>query len=310
MADKKKDTATKKASKKDATPKATLPPSGFKVAVREILRSKSALAALIIIILILLFTFGGSLFLNRAQITEMNIADAYYGWGQGGHLLGTDDGGRDILKLLIMGGRNSIMIGISVTVITEIVGLVVGLVSGYYGGVIDVIIMRIVDFIQILPQMPIIIVLTTVIPNYNAVILVFLIAMFGWTTTARYYRSFILSQRDRDYVLASKTSGSSNLQIMFREVLPNITSMIIIDVVLTIAGNIGIETSLSFLGYGLPTTTPSLGTLIGFADDPVNVINRPWLWLPATILLLVISLSINYVGRALQRAGDARQREN
>ncbi|MGO1642486.1 MAG: ABC transporter permease, partial [Lactobacillus amylovorus] len=243
-------------------------------------------------------------------ITEMNIVDAYYGWGQGGHLLGTDDGGRDILKLLIMGGRNSIMIGISVTVITEIVGLVVGLVSGYYGGVVDVIIMRIVDFIQILPQMPIIIVLTTVIPNYNAVTLVFLIAMFGWTTTARYYRSFILSQRDRDYVLASKTSGSSNLQIMFREVLPNITSMIIIDVVLTIAGNIGIETSLSFLGYGLPTTTPSLGTLIGFADDPVNVINRPWLWLPATILLLVISLSINYVGRALQRAGDARQREN
>ena len=301
MADKKKDTATKKASKKDATPKATLPPSGFKVAVREILRSKSALTALIIIILILLFTFGGSLFLNRAQITEMNIVDAYYGWGQGGHLLGTDDGGRDILKLLIMGGRNSIMIGISVTVITEIVGLVVGLVSGYYGGVVDVIIMRIVDFIQILPQMPIIIVLTTVIPNYNAVTLVFLIAMFGWTTTARYYRSFILSQRDRDYVLASKTSGSSNLQI---------TSMIIIDVVLTIAGNIGIETSLSFLGYGLPTTTPSLGTLIGFADDPVNVINRPWLWLPATILLLVISLSINYVGRALQRAGDARQREN
>ena len=84
--------------------------------------------------------------------------------------------------------------------------------------------------------------------------------------------------------------------------------MIIIDVVLTIAGNIGIETSLSFLGYG-PTTTPSLGTLIGFADDPVNVINRPWLWLPATILLLVISLLTTLVN-ALQRAGDARQREN
>lgn len=309
MADK-KETSAKTAKQKEANEKATLPPSGFRVAIREILRSKSACAALIIIILILLFTFGGSLFLNKAQVTEMNIADAYYGWGEAGHLLGTDDGGRDILKLLMMGGRNSIMIGLSVTLITEIVGLIVGLVSGYYGGAIDSVIMRIVDFVQILPQMPIIIVLTTVIPNYNAVTLVLLIAMFGWTTTARYYRSFILSQRDRDYVLASKTSGSSNLQIMFREVSPNITSMIIIDVVLTIAGNIGIETSLSYLGYGLPTTTPSLGTLIGFANDPVNVINRPWLWLPATLLLLVISLSINYVGRALQRAGDARQREN
>ena len=307
MANKKEN---KKNTVKNDKPKASLPPSGMKVIFREIVKDKTALVAAIIIILILLFTFGGSLFLNKEQVTEINIADAYYGWGEAGHLLGTDDGGRDILKLLIMGGRNSIMIGLSITVITEIVGLIVGLVSGYYGGAIDLIIMRIVDFVQILPQLPIIIVLTTVIPNYNAVTLVWLIAMFGWTTTARYYRSFILSQRRRDYVLASKTSGSSNLQIMFREVLPNITSMIIIDVVLTVAGNIGIETSLSFLGYGLPTTTPSLGTLIGFANDPVNVTTRPWLWLPATVLLLVISLSINYVGRALQRAGDARQREN
>lgn len=291
-------------------PKASLPPSGFRIIMHEIVKDKVALVAFGLIVLILILTFGGSLFLNKDQVTEINIIDSYMGWGQGGHLLGTDDGGRDIFKLLLMGGRNSIMIGLSVTAIIEVTGLIVGLVSGYYGGVVDAIIMRIVDFIQILPQMPIIIVLVTVIPHYNAVTLVLLISMFGWTTTARYFRSFILSQRGRDYVLASKTSGSSNLKIMFREVLPNITSMIIIDVVLMVAGNIGIETALSFLGYGLPITTPSLGTLIGFADDPVNVINRPWLWLPATIMLLIISLSINYVGRALQRAGDARQREN
>ena len=306
MADK---TKKKQANVKNE-PKASLPPSGFRIIMHEIVKDKVALVAFGLIVLILILTFGGSLFLNKDQVTEINIIDSYMGWGQGGHLLGTDDGGRDIFKLLLMGGRNSIMIGLSVTAIIEVTGLIVGLVSGYYGGVVDAIIMRIVDFIQILPQMPIIIVLTTVIPNYNAVTLVFLIAMFGWTTTARYFRSFILSQRGRDYVLASKTSGSSNLKIMFREVLPNITSMIIIDVVLMVAGNIGIETALSFLGYGLPITTPSLGTLIGFADDPVNVINRPWLWLPATIMLLIISLSINYVGRALQRAGDARQREN
>ncbi|MBP2056953.1 peptide/nickel transport system permease protein [Lactobacillus colini] len=288
----------------------SLPPSGFKVVVREILRDKVAMVAFTIVVLILLLTFGGSLLLSGQNVTEINVADAYYGWGEAGHLLGTDDGGRDILKLVIVGGRNSILIGLAVTVITECVGLVIGLITGYYGGTVDGIIMRIVDFIQILPQMPIIIVLTTVIPNYNAFTLVWLVAMFGWTTTVRYYRSFILSQRGRDYVLASKTSGSSDLKIMFREVLPNITSMIIIDVVLTVAGNIGIETTLSFLGYGLPTTTPSLGTLIGFANDPVNVTTRPWLWLPATILLLLISMSINYVGRALQRAGDARQREN
>lgn len=300
----------KDSSKEKEQQQVSLPPSGFKVVVREVMRDKRALTAFIIICLILIFTFGGSLFLNRAKITEINIADAYYGWGQGGHIFGTDDGGRDIFKLLIMGGRNSILIGLSVTAIDECFGLFIGLVSGYFGGNVDAVIMRVVDFIQILPRFPVIIVLTTVIPHYNAVALVLILAMFYWTTTARYFRSFVLSQRERDYVLASKTSGSSDWRIMFKEVLPNITSMIIIDVVLTVAGNIGIETTLSFIGYGLPVTTPSLGTLIGFANDPVNVVNRPWLWLPATLLLLVISLSINYVGIALQRAGDARQREN
>lgn len=296
--------------KKDDKAKKETPPSGFSIIWREIMRQKSARLALIIIILILAFCFIGSLFLNKEQITQMNIMDSYDSWGVDGHIFGADEGGRDILQLLMMGGRNSIMIGISVTFISLIVGLVIGMFSGYYGGVIDNIVMRIVDFIQIMPQFPILIVLATVIPNYNAYTLVAMISIFGWTGEARYYRSFVLAQRERDYVLASKTSGSSDLQIMYRQVLPNISSMLIIDIVLSVAGNIGIETGLSFIGYGLPITTPSLGTLIGYANNPTNVTTRPWLWLPATIMLLVISLSINYVGRALQTAADARQREN
>lgn len=306
MSEKKENTSTEEVKKK----KVSSPASSFKVVVREIVKDKIALTAFIIIVLILLFTFGGSLFLNSEKVTETNIIDAYMGWGMNGHLFGTDDGGRDIVNLLIMGGRNSILIGLGVTAVCEIVGLVVGLVSGYYGGYVDAIIMRIVDFVQVLPAMPIEIVLVSVIPHYSPVSLVWIISMFGWTTTARYFRAFVLSQRGRDYVLASKTSGSSDLKIMFSEVLPNITSMVIIDVVLAIASNIGIETTLSFIGYGLPSTVPSLGTLIGFANDPVNVVSRPWLWLPATVMLLAISLSVNYVGRAFQRAGDARQREN
>ena len=306
MLKKNKTTSTDKAKKVQVSP----PASSFRVVVREVVKDKKALTAFIVIVLILLLTFGGSLFLNSDKVTESNIIEAYTGWFTDCLILGTYDGGRDVLNLLIMGGRNSILIGLGVTAVCETVGLIVGLVSGYYGGYIDAVIMRIVDFVQVLPATPIEIVLVTVVPHYSPVTLVWIISIFGWTGTARYFRAFVLSQRERDYVLASKTSGSSDLKIMFREVLPNIGSMLIIDVVLTIAGNIGIETSLSFIGYGLPPTVPSLGTLIGFANDPVNVVNRPWLWLPATILLLAISLSINYVGRALQRAGDARQREN
>ncbi len=239
---------------------------------------------------------------------DTNILDGLMPAFSSGHFLGTDEGGKDILSLLIVGGRNSIVIGISVTAISIILGLVIGLISGYFGGVVDDIFMRIIDFIMVLPRFMIIIILTTIISNYNAFTLILLISLFSWTSSARYFRSFVLAQREREYVMASKASGSSNVAIMFREVLPNISSMIIIDVVLGIAGNIGIETGLSFLGYGLPASTPSLGTLIGYANDPVNIMSRPWVWLPAVVMLLIISYMINYVGTVFQRAADARQR--
>lgn len=285
----------------------SIPPTGFKLVLRELFKDKFAITAILIILAIVSFTFIGSLFVSKDSL-DTNILDGLLPAFSSGHMLGTDEGGKDILSLLIVGGRNSIIIGVSVTAIAIVFGLVIGLVSGYFGGIIDDIFMRIIDFIMVLPRFMIIIILTTIISNYDAFTLILLISLFSWTTSARYFRSFVLAQREREYVMASKASGSSNIAIMFREVLPNISSMIIIDVVLGIAGNIGIETGLSFLGYGLPASTPSLGTLIGYANDPVNIISRPWVWLPAVVMLLVISYMINYVGTVFQRAADARQR--
>ncbi|MCT7845888.1 MAG: peptide ABC transporter permease, partial [Lactobacillus iners] len=177
----KKKKADVQATANNSTP--DLPPSAIKVVAKEIIKDKISLLAFLVIALIFATTFIGSFAFSilHVDVTDTNIADAFYSWGQMGHILGTDDGGRDILNLLIVGGRNSIMIGLSVTFITEVIGLVVGVISGYYGGFIDAIIMRIIDFIQILPQLPIIIVLVSVIPNYNSVILVALISLFGWT---------------------------------------------------------------------------------------------------------------------------------
>ncbi|MGX4645164.1 ABC transporter permease [Holzapfeliella sp. JNUCC 80] len=285
----------------------SIPPTGFKLVLKELFKDKFAIVAMIIILAIGLFTFGGSLFVSKDSL-DTNILDGLLPAFSPGHILGTDEGGKDILSLLIVGGRNSIIIGISVTAIAIVVGLVIGLVSGYFGGIVDDIFMRIIDFIMVLPRFMIIIILTTIISDYNSFTLIVLISLFSWTSSARYFRSFVLAQREREYVMASKASGSSNIAIMFREVLPNISSMIIIDVVLGIAGNIGIETGLSFLGYGLPPSTPSLGTLIGYANDPVNIMSRPWVWLPAVVMLLIISYMVNYVGTVFQRAADARQR--
>lgn len=224
------------------------------------------------------------------------------------YLLGADEGGRDVFGQLFIGARNSIIIGFSVTIITGVIGIGLGIISGYYGGIIDNILMRIVDFIMVLPTNMIIIVFVSMVSEYNIVTFVLIMSAFSWVGKARIFRSRTLSESERDYVNASKTLGTSDFKIMFREVMPNLSSLIIVNSTLNFAGNIGIETGLSFLGFGLPPSVPSLGTLIGFATSPDVIENKTWVWLPASMLILVLMLSINYVGQALQRAADSKQR--
>ncbi len=209
---------------------------------------------------------------------------------------------------MIIGARNSILIGFSITIITSIVGVGLGIISGYYGGIIDNILMRIVDFVMILPIMLIIIVIVSIVPRYNVWTFIWVMSAFYWVGKARLFRSKTLSEGRRDYVSASKTLGTNDFVIMFREIMPNLSSLIITNLTMNFAANIGIETTLTFLGFGLPTNVPSLGTLIGYASSGDVLVNRQWIWLPASILILVLMLSINYVGQAFKRSADARQR--
>ena len=159
-----------------------------------------------------------------------------------------------------------------------------------------------------LPTLMIIIVFVTIIPKYNVVTFVLIMSAFLWIGTARLIRSKVLSEGNRDYVNASKTMGTGNFAIMFKGILPNISSLLIVELTLNFAGNVGIETGLSFLGFGLPPDVPSLGTLVGAASNPVVLENNWWVWLPASMLILILMLAINYVGQALRRAADSKQR--
>lgn len=283
------------------------PPAGFQVIVREFLKDKIALFALILLALIFLIIFIGPYFIDQEAALKVNILGRYKA-PSNAHVLGTDESGRDVLALLIIGARNSVLIGFSITILTCIIGIFVGLISGYYGKWVDTTIMRVVDFIMILPTLMIIIVFVTVIPNYTMVHFVLIMTAFYWVGSARLFRTRTLQEASLDYVNASKTLGSSDLRIMFREILPNLSSLIIVNLILRLAGNIGIETGLTYLGFGLPFTTPSLGTLISAAKNADIIQNKLWVWLPATILIFVMMLCINYVGQALQRAADSRQR--
>ncbi|MCI6871919.1 ABC transporter permease [Streptococcus hyointestinalis] len=293
---------------KENTQTKTLNPTGFSVISREFLKDKVALVSLTLLVLILAFVFIGSLFIDQEKIMGVNIISKNLPPGYEGHLLGTDSYGRDVLGQLIIGARNSILIGFSITIITSVIGVSVGLISGYYGGRIDGILMRIVDFIMILPILLLIIVFVTVIKSYTIYHFILIMSAFYWTAKARLFRTRVLSEASLDYVSASKTLGTSDIVIMLREILPNISSLVIVNLTLNFAGNIGIETSLTYLGFGLPATSPSLGTLIAYARNQDILQNKAWIWLPATVFILVMMLSINYVGQAFQRVADARQR--
>lgn len=282
--------------------------SGLKVLAREFAKDRGALGALILLIILFLGIFIGALFFNTDKVMTVDIFKQYNHPGADGMLLGGDEGGRDVFKMLILGARNSLLIGIAITVLIEVIGTVFGLVAGYYGGKVDNIMMRFLDFMMVLPTLMIIIVIVTIIPKYTMWSFVLIMSAFYWVGTARLIRSKALSESKKDYISASKTSGSSDLKIILKELLPNLSSIIIVDATLMLAGNIGIEVSLTYLGFGFPDSVPSLGTLVGYANDPSVLTLRPWVWLPAALLILVICVGISYVGNVLRRAADARQR--
>jgi peptide/nickel transport system permease protein len=283
------------------------PPSFAKLVWKEIRHDSFAAVSLVLLIAIILAVFIGALFIDAEALTKVNLG-AINKAPSKKHLLGTDASGRDMVAQIILGARNSFLIAFSVTILSGCIGILIGLVSGYFGGRVDNVVMRILDFYAMLPRLLIIIVLVSIIPKYNVLTFVLIMTIFSWIGDARLTRAKTLQQGSLDYVQASKTLGTNHFVIMFREVLPNIGSLLIVNMTLTLAANMGLETGLTFLGFGLPFNTPSLGTLISYARIPENMQNRPWQWLPASLLIVIMMPCINFIGQAVKRAADAKQR--
>ncbi|GEN32465.1 peptide/nickel transport system permease protein [Cerasibacillus quisquiliarum] len=282
-------------------------PSGLKVLWREIIRDKLALSSLILLIVISIGVIIGSAILDYDEVTKVDLFNTHAP-PSSENWLGTDYGGRDVFGQLIIGTRNSLAIGVLVTLMSGFIGILFGLIAGYFGGTIDNIFMRILDFFLILPFLMIVIIFVAIVPKYSIISFSLIMTAFLWMGTARLVRSKALQERELDYVNAAKTLGTSNLKIMLTHVLPNLSSIIIVNMTLSLAGNIGIESGLSFLGFGFPESTPSLGTLLSYATNPQTLEYRWWIWLPAAILILILMLSVRNVGEAFKRATDARQR--
>lgn len=281
----------------------------FDVIYREFKKDKLSMFALITFITIVLVIFISAMLINQEKLMRIDIFNIYARPSLEPRMwLGADGGGRPILGQLIIGARNSLIISFCITIISAAIGISIGLITGYYGGFIDNIIMRCIDFISILPSTMIIIVLVTIVPKYNVFYFILILTMFTWMGTTRMIRSKALAESRKEYIMASKSVGSSDAKIIMKELLPNVSSIIIVNLTLAMAANIGIETGLSFLGYGLPITTPSLGTLVNYATRPEIISDKPFIWLPAVLLILVLILSINYIGETVRRIADSKQR--
>ncbi|WP_019414140.1 ABC transporter permease [Paenisporosarcina sp. TG20] len=286
---------------------ASSPPTGFQVIAREFKKDKLAMFSLFALVILILTIYIWSSMIDQQEMMRVSLRDKFAPPGDK-FFLGADQGGRDILGQLIIGARNSLTIAIAITVITGIIGVFIGLVTGYFGGWIDNIFMRIIDFFITIPSLMIIIVFVTIVPKYNIPIFILIVSIFLWPGIARLVRSKALSEGSRDYINASKTMGTGDGVIIFKKMMPNLSSILIVELTLNFAGNVGIETGLSFLGFGLPPSTPSLGTLVSYATNPIVLSEKWWVWLPASLLILFLMLAINYIGQAIRRSADAKQR--
>lgn len=223
------------------------------------------------------------------------------------HLLGTDDTGRDVFARLVYGGRVSLMVGILSAIISMLIGVPLGLAAGYFKGAAEVIIMRCADIFMSFPAMILVLVLVSVIgPSVWTVTLV--IGVLGWTDFAKLIYGNVLSVREKEYIESARVSGTRNLGILARYVVPNTFAPVLINFTFRTAQAIIQESALSFLGMGVQPPEASWGNIL-YAAQSISVLSfKPWLWVPPGILLVLTVCAINFIGDGMRDALDAKMR--
>lgn len=233
------------------------------------------------------------------------------------HLFGTDELGRDVFIRLVYGTRVSMGVGILVAIASALLGLLIGSVAGFYGGVIDTVLMRVTDGLLSLPMIPVLIVIAAVdltkIPwlkalistsNESIVKMIIILCLFSWMTVALLVRGSILSLREREFVLAARTLGAKDSTIIVRHMFPNVIAPMLVSITLGVGESILFEAALSFLGLGIMPPTPSWGNMLNNAQELIY--QAPFLAILPGVLILITTVSFNYLGDGLQDAIDPK----
>ena len=275
---------------------------GYK-ALQRFKRHKLAMLGIILLGILILMTLLIPIFISDMAY-ELNFLEM----GQSpsaSHLSGTDSIGRDVFARLMIGGRVSLSVGFVSVIISTSIGIILGGLAGYFGGKVDMIIMRFTDTIMCFPYLVIVMTLVAVLgPSlFNTM---FAIGVLSWTRIARITRGEFLHLREMQFIEADRSLGIRTPTIIFGHLLPNALSPVIVSATFNMANAILMEAGLSFLGLGVQLPTPSWGNMLQEATTLTILETMPWVWIPAGVLIAVTVLSINFIGDGLRDAMDPK----
>lgn len=272
-------------------------------------RHRLALTGALVLLLLVL----GAIFAPFLSHFDPSAIDTHWGGtplapGQYGHILGTDEIGRDLYTRLLFGARISLTLAIFVVIVEILLGTLIGAIAGYYGGRIDGALMRITDTFLSIPLLPLLLVITGIVAAssskaaLNFVSLVLIIGLLSWMNIARLVRGAFLSLREKEFCEAARAIGSNDTRIVVRHLLPNAVAPIVVQATLDVGNVILLESVLSYLGYGIQPPTASWGSMLSNAQENVGI--APWAAIYPGLCILITVLAINYMGDGLRDAID------
>lgn len=302
--------------------------------MKRFLRNKLAIVGIAIIVAMFVFSFIGPIFSPYGEYTlffikdgqEFSVNDENQTFtGEGvkilakakpskTHLLGTDKDGRDVLTRLMYGGRISLLVGFVVILIELLIGVSLGGMAGYYGGKIDNLIMRIVDIFYCIPSIPIMLILSSVMlaiklpQTYKIYGLMLALGFLGWASIARLVRGQILSLREQEFMVATEAVGLKVSRRIYKHLIPNVMPQLIVFATLGLGSVILTESSLSYLGIGVPFPYASWGNMVNTVNDPQIMRNYLNIWVPPGICILLTVMGFNFIGDGLRDAFDPKMK--
>ncbi len=278
--------------------------SRLKKNIRKFLNNKLAVLGLVIVVVMTLAcvaAFVTGVDYRTPDMTNLRAAPA------GAHIFGTDTIGRDLLARVLVGGCYSIFIGVFSAVVSNCLGAALGAIAGYFGGKVDMVIVRISEIFQAFPQLVLVMMLIAIFKTRGLGNLLLIFVITGWMTTFRMVRNEYMTIKNETYVKVCEAFGMKSGNIMFRQILPNVMTPIIVSITTNVAFFILQEASLSFIGLGVADSTPTWGNILNAAKSLTVVQNQWWIWVFPGLAITLFVLAINFLGDGLRDVLDARQ---